>query len=70
MDELHHVSGLMSGSSLDGVDLAYCSFGRMLNAWEHRILEAETIAYPPELKETLFSAEGLGKKEVLNLDME
>lgn len=35
----------MSGTSLDGVDLAYCEFTRGGQFWEYRIGAAETIAY-------------------------
>ena len=36
----------MSGTSLDGVDLAFCSFSRKSNEWKYEILAAETVKYP------------------------
>lgn len=36
----------MSGSSLDGVDLAYCHFEEENGHWTFDILEAETIPFP------------------------
>lgn len=43
------VIGVMSGSSLDGVDLAACSFGRNENGHYHFHIEAaETIPYPDD----------------------
>lgn len=36
----------MSGSSMDGVDLAYCEFEHHSNKWSFKIECAETIPYP------------------------
>ncbi len=38
--------GLMSGTSLDGVDIACCFFEQKNNNWSYEILSAETIEYP------------------------
>lgn len=37
--------GLMSGTSLDGIDLAYCEFAETETGWKFELLAAETIAY-------------------------
>ena len=42
--------GIMSGSSLDGVDLAYCTFERENKKWSYQIIHAETIPYREEWK--------------------
>jgi anhydro-N-acetylmuramic acid kinase len=41
----YKVIGLMSGTSLDGVDIAYCEFNYTDEKWHYKILHAETIAY-------------------------
>ncbi len=41
----YNVIGLMSGTSLDGLDIAHCSFKYHDNKWSFKILEAETIFY-------------------------
>jgi anhydro-N-acetylmuramic acid kinase len=41
----YHIIGLMSGSSMDGVDVAYCTFNLQDNKWQYRIEIAETIPY-------------------------
>lgn len=40
--------GLMSGTSGDGLDLAYCQF-EWLEGWKFEIVEAETIPFPADL---------------------
>jgi len=48
----------MSGTSLDGVDLAYCNFVFEKNNWSFTIAKAKTIEYPKDwkfsLKESIF----------------
>jgi len=43
----------MSGTSLDGLDIAYCNFTFKNNSWEFSLLNAETIAYTCELSNQL-----------------
>ncbi|MEY2828614.1 MAG: Anhydro-N-acetylmuramic acid kinase [Bacteroidota bacterium] len=43
--QIYHVIGLMSGSSLDGLDIAYCTFQKQNNKWSFSLLKAETIEY-------------------------
>jgi anhydro-N-acetylmuramic acid kinase len=45
----YSVIGIMSGSSLDGVDLAYCEFS-FGTKWNFNIIKAETAPYPEEWK--------------------
>ena len=42
----YRVIGIMSGTSMDGVDLAYCEFEYQTDKWQFKILHAETIPYP------------------------
>jgi anhydro-N-acetylmuramic acid kinase len=60
------VVGLMSGTSLDGLDLCCVSF-QFDGTWHYRILKAESVDYPPELREKLASAQTLSAQEYARL---
>jgi len=49
--------GVMSGTSLDGVDIAYCIFSEDKGKWLYRIECAETAPYDKIWKETLGTLE-------------
>ncbi len=53
----YKVLGVMSGTSLDGIDLAECSFSvSEEGSWSFELGVAETIPYPPEWKTRLQEA--------------
>jgi len=56
--------GIMSGSSLDGLDLAFCSFEKGEDEWGYQIVQCETIPYPEEWKLILA---GLSEKTAVDL---
>lgn len=43
-----NIIGIMSGTSLDGVDVAYCTFEKIKNKWDYDIVCAETYPYSDE----------------------
>ena len=49
----HKAIGLMSGSSLDGLDIAYTEFGKENGEWQYNLLIGETISYPNEWQNIL-----------------
>lgn len=57
IDAEYHVIGVMSGTSLDGVDIAFCKFIVEKNSWAYEIFNAETIAYSAAWKQTLLTLE-------------
>jgi len=70
MIEKYRVTGLMSGSSMDGVDLACCDLSWNGHKWKYKILAAETIPYNDELLFKLEHACNRERKEIDKLDLE
>ncbi|MBR4157111.1 MAG: anhydro-N-acetylmuramic acid kinase [Bacteroidales bacterium] len=64
------VIGLMSGSSLDGVDIAYVNFSHDNKKWFFQIVEAGNVPYSEYWKEQLISAFNKDKEELKELDKE
>jgi anhydro-N-acetylmuramic acid kinase len=64
------VLGLMSGTSLDGVDLALCRFTTQEEQLSYKLLVAETIKYPYYMKEKLEDALYISTQDLHNLDQE
>lgn len=53
MQSSFKVIGAMSGTSLDGLDLAYCKFIKKGKHWKFTLLASETIAYTKAFKKKL-----------------
>ena len=45
MSQIYKIIGVMSGTSLDGLDLAYCEFELKNDKWHYAIGATQTIAY-------------------------
>ena len=65
----YHILGLMSGTSLDGVDIVYVAFQRDAKRWQFKILEAATIPYSDLWEQKLAGAIALEKEELNTLDI-
>ncbi|WP_158976998.1 anhydro-N-acetylmuramic acid kinase [Cellulophaga sp. L1A9] len=54
----YKIIGLMSGTSLDGLDLAYCHIWEENAVWDFKIMATKSVSYSPEmekkLKESIF----------------
>ena len=53
------IIGVMSGTSLDGLDLCYAEFDFKDGKWEYRIIKAEVEEYPIEIKDRLANAQNM-----------
>lgn len=65
---LYNVIGTMSGTSLDGLDIAYCSFEFSENKWTFKINEAITVDFPNNIKENLKTAINMNGLDLMNLN--
>ncbi|QKJ64940.1 anhydro-N-acetylmuramic acid kinase [Flavobacterium sp. M31R6] len=66
--DYYNVIGVMSGTSLDGVDLAHIQFQIKDSKWAFEILECETISYNLSWISILKTAVDYSKNELLELN--
>lgn len=66
----YKVIGLMSGTSLDGLDIACCTFKENKGRWEYSIDKANTIKYTRAWTDKLLQAHLLSGEELIALDAE
>ncbi|WP_435525252.1 anhydro-N-acetylmuramic acid kinase [Chryseobacterium indoltheticum] len=62
--------GLMSGTSLDGLDICFAKFWKENSHWKFEIIKAETIPYPKVLEEQLRNSIYLSSQDLLALNSE
>ena len=67
-----NILGLMSGSSLDGLDMALCSIsGDEYNEdISCRVLKAESSEFPKKILDKLMKVKELSSKELIKFDAE
>ncbi|MES2545450.1 MAG: anhydro-N-acetylmuramic acid kinase [Bacteroidota bacterium] len=66
--ETYNVIGVMSGTSLDGIDLARITFEIKNKKWAFEIHESETIPYPIDWLNLLKNAVGFSSEELNELN--
>lgn len=68
LKHFYNVIGVMSGTSLDGVDLAHIHFTKDSKGWNFEIIEAETVAYSSEWFNKLKNAVQFSELELVELN--
>ena len=66
--ETYKIIGVMSGTSLDGIDLAHINFSIKDGKWNYQILESETISYSENWLNKLKVAISFSKEELIELN--
>jgi len=61
----YSILGLMSGTSLDGLDLAYCNIWTEDTSWKFEIKKTKSISYSPEMQDKLKNSIFLSADELL-----
>jgi len=67
--DFYHIIGVMSGTSLDGVDLCYASY-KFDEKWEYKIINTLTYNYSNKWKKRLLNSINLSKTDLHNLDVD
>lgn len=68
--ETYNVIGVMSGTSLDGIDLAHIHFSIVDGKWSFEILETETVSYDNDWLEKLKTAVDFSQEELQQLNQD
>lgn len=63
----YRVLGIMSGTSLDGLDLALCEFSKTNDIYQFKILKAETVSYSEKQTDKLKNAHELNVESYFRL---
>src|SRR5690554_4474881 len=63
--KIYKVIGLMSGTSLDGLDLAYCHLWRTPTGWDFSLKKTHSISYSMEMRARLKNAILLSATDLL-----
>lgn len=66
----YHLIGLMSGTSLDGLDICYSKFIKKSGEWQYQIIHTQVASYPERLLSRLKNAMHLSGFELFLLDRE
>jgi anhydro-N-acetylmuramic acid kinase len=67
---VYRAIGLMSGSSLDGLDIVFAEFQEQGGQWSYELIQAGCLPYPEKWKVRLSGATGLSARDYLLLHSE
>ena len=67
---VYYAIGIMSGTSLDGVDIALCQFEHNRLQWKYKLLNSAMFAYSKEWKNKLSTAHTLDSYKFIQLHKE
>lgn len=66
----YSIIGIMSGTSLDGIDISYCQYNRIKkDQWEFELIASKTYPYPIEIAQLLEDPFALSAVTITSLDV-
>tara|TARA_R110000744_G_scaffold247533_1_gene364046 strand:- start:1624 stop:2700 length:1077 start_codon:yes stop_codon:yes gene_type:complete len=65
--KVYKIIGLMSGTSLDGLDLAYCHIWEKNGSWEFDIITTKSVSYDAEMLSSLKDSISLSAEKLIEL---
>ena len=68
--QIHRVIGVMSGSSLDGLDIACCTFQQEKGRWHYTIEQAETFSFDSDLAHALRQLNKTSTETFVDIDIQ
>jgi anhydro-N-acetylmuramic acid kinase len=66
----YNAIGIMSGTSCDGLDLAYCTFVFEAGKWSYQLNKSKMVEYSSDWKSRLRNAHTFGKSQIEELSTE
>jgi anhydro-N-acetylmuramic acid kinase len=66
--KIYKAIGLMSGTSPDGVDIAFCTFRKKTDKWSYNLVDCATIPYSKEMKQKLQTLHKSSAEEIIIYD--
>jgi len=69
-NKILNIVGVMSGTSLDGLDIALCKFVEKNNSWNYKIVTATTLPYSVYWKKILQNIHLINAEELLRIHNE
>lgn len=63
-------TGIMSGTSVDGLDVVAAEFQQINAQWTYRIISSRMLSYPDDLRKRLIDCIGFSAEELIFLDHE
>lgn len=70
INKSYRVLGVMSGTSMDGLDLAVCTFSKEFSNWNYEVLVSATIPYSQSLKDMIREAYHCSGRRLTEIDIE
>lgn len=65
----YKILGLMSGTSLDGLDMAYCHFFKEDHNWQYQLIKATSVPYAASQQAKLKNSIHIPADDLLHLDI-